>query len=154
MSCFALSARTRKKMTGAISNYWWGGSADSRAIHWRRWQDLTLPKCRGGMGFRDIKHFNVAMLGKQGWRLMTNPESLCARVIKGKYYPNGDFLSATKKRNSSHTWRAILVGKEALQGGLMRRIGNGESTNIWHYRWIPGALGGRPICPKPGASAV
>jgi hypothetical protein len=23
MSCFALSAKTRKKMTRAISNYWW-----------------------------------------------------------------------------------------------------------------------------------
>jgi hypothetical protein len=85
---------------------------------------------------------------------MTNLESLCVQVIKRKYYPNGDFLSATKKRNSSHTWRAILLGKKALLGGLVRRIDNGESTNIWHDRWIPRAVGGRPICPKPGASAV
>jgi hypothetical protein len=106
------------------------------------------------MGFRDIKQFNVAMLGKQGWRLMTDPESLCARVIKGEYYPNGDFLSATKKWNSSNTWSAILLGKKALQGGLMRRIGNGESTNIWHDRWIPGLIDGRLICPKTGASTV
>jgi hypothetical protein len=25
------------------------------------------------------------MLAKQCWRLMTNPDPLCARVIKGKY---------------------------------------------------------------------
>jgi hypothetical protein len=101
------------------------------------------------MGFWDIKHFNVAMLGKQGWRLMTAPDTLCARVLEGKYYPNGDFLSARLKRNSSHTWRAILTGRKALNQGLVRRIGDGESTNIWRDRWIPAAVGGRPICQRP-----
>jgi hypothetical protein len=66
MNCFILSATTRKKITSAISNYWWGGAVDSRAIHWRCWQELTLSKNHGGMGFRDIIQFNIAMLGKQG----------------------------------------------------------------------------------------
>jgi len=103
MSCFLLSPDTCKKITSATSNYWWSGTADKRIIHWRNWPDLTLPKSHGGLGFRDIKNFNLAMLGKQGWRLMTNPDSLCARVLKGKYYPQGDFMSVGKKKNSSHT---------------------------------------------------
>jgi hypothetical protein len=69
-------------------------------------------KHHGGMGFRDVKQFNVAMLGKQGRHLMTSPDSLYSRVLKGKYYHNGDFLSARNKRNSSHTWRALLTGKK------------------------------------------
>ena len=71
-------------------------------MHWRRWQELTLPKRIGGMGFRDVKHFNIAMLGKQGWRLMTAPNTLCARVLKGKYFRNDDFLN-TKIRGISRT---------------------------------------------------
>jgi hypothetical protein len=106
------------------------------------------------MGFRDVKHFNIAMLGKQGWRLMTAPNTLCARVLKGKYFPNDDFLNAKNKRNSSHTWRAILAGRKALECGLIRRIGDGETTNIWRDRWIPCAIGGKPICPQPGAMAL
>ena len=35
------------------------------------------------MGFRDLKMFNLAMLGKQGWRLMTRPDSLCAKFSRG-----------------------------------------------------------------------
>lgn len=83
------------------------------------------------MGFRDLPMFNKAMLGKQGWRLMTRPDSLCSHVLKGRYYHNGDFLAATRKRHSSQTWRAILAGRDTLRHGLIRRIGDGEGTRIW-----------------------
>jgi hypothetical protein len=75
-------------------------------------------------------------------------------VLKGKYFPNDEFLAAKNKKNSSHIWRAISAGKKALQCGLIKRIGDRESTNIWRDRWIPGAIDGRPVCPKPGASAL
>jgi hypothetical protein len=102
--------------------------ADKRSIHWKKWDDLTLPKCHGGMGFKDVKNFNLSMLGKQGWRLMMNPDSLCARVLKGKYFPHGNFMTAGKKKNSSHTWRAIIAGRKVLELGLIKRIGDGTST--------------------------
>jgi len=94
------------------------------------------------------------MLGKQGWHLMISPDTLCPRVLKGKYFPNEEFVTAKNKRNSSHTWRAILAGRKALECGLIRRIGDGESTNIWRAHWIPGAFGGKPIYPKSGALAM
>jgi hypothetical protein len=61
---------------------------------------------------------------------MTKPDSLCARVLKGKYFHNGDFMTARNKWNSSHTWRTILYGREALNLGLIKRIGDGGSTRI------------------------
>ncbi|GLU23846.1 hypothetical protein SLE2022_398220 [Rubroshorea leprosula] len=36
----------------------------------------------GGLSFRALHEFNLAMLGKQGWRLLVNPESLAARLMK------------------------------------------------------------------------
>jgi len=105
------------------------------------------------MGFRDIKLFNLAMLGKQGWRLMVAPDSLCARVLKGKYFHNCDFMSARKKKNASHTWRAILAGRKVLQLGCIRRIGDGNDTNIWNDQWLPGGVGMKPLCRKDEAIA-
>lgn len=140
MSCFLIPKDTCKKMKLVIANYWWGSSANSRRIHWQRWESLTKPKVAGGMGL-----FNLAMLGKQGWRLIERPDLLCARVLKGRYYHDSDFLNATRRKHSSHTWRAILAGREVLQKGLVRRIGDGNDTRIWHDRWLPGHFNGKPI---------
>lgn len=126
MSCFQLPADTCDKMR-----------SDSRHIHWMRWDRLTEPKWKGGMGFRNMRHFNLAMLGKQGWRLITRPESLCARVLKGRYFHDSEFMECARKRHASQTWGAILAGREVLGQGLIKRIGDGSLTNIWRDRWLP-----------------
>jgi len=119
-------------------------------MHWMKWDNLTKPKNKGGMGFRDLRCFNLAMLGKQGWRLLTRADSLCARVLKGRYFHDSDFLHARRKKHASSTWRAILGGREALQTGLVRRVVDGVSTGIWTDKWLSNHFDGRPITPMDG----
>src|SRR4051812_40236335 len=65
-------------------------------------------KKKGGMGFRDFQSFNLAMLAKQVWRLISVPKSLCVRVLRAKYYSDGDILKAGPKGDASFTWQSIL----------------------------------------------
>jgi hypothetical protein len=89
------------------------------------------------MGFRDLLLFNQEMLGKQAWRLITEPDSLCARVLKGRYFLSCDFGNAPRPRSSSATWKGILAGKELVQQGIQWGIGDGRSTKILVDNWIP-----------------
>ena len=54
------------------------------------------------------------------------------------YFPDSDFLQATVPASASATWSAIVAGRVALEGGLIKRIGDGRSTMIWSNKWIPG----------------
>lgn len=69
------------------------------------------------MGFKNLGTFNLAMLGKQGWRIMTNPESLIARIYKARYYPRCNFFEATLVHKPSFVWRSICKSKFILRAG-------------------------------------
>ena len=103
MSSFKLTKKVCSSLTASMAKYWWSSSLDRRSMHWMSWEALTQPKIRGGMGFRDLEMFNIALLGKHGWRLMTEPNSLCSRVLKGRYFPSSDFMQASAPKNSSAT---------------------------------------------------
>jgi hypothetical protein len=54
-------------------------------------------------------------------------------------------MECTRRKKASHTWRAILAGRDVLKSGLMKRIGDGSDTRIWEDRWIPKHFSGKPI---------
>ncbi|XP_074315459.1 uncharacterized protein LOC141651657 [Silene latifolia] len=102
----------------------------------------------GGMGFRNFHLFNLALLGKQAWRLVTETKSLWARVMRARYYPNDTFMTTGVGNNPSYTWRGILEARNVLEQGLRKRIGDGLSTRIWLDAWIPGTQTGRVLSPR------
>ena len=54
----------------------------------------------GGLEFRDLALFNNALLAKQCWRLMMEPNALWAMVVKGIYFHNKDFHEVGKRENN------------------------------------------------------
>lgn len=57
-----------------------------------RWDSLTSNKSDVGLGFKDFSLMNSALLAKQAWRIIQNPNALWVRVLQGLYFPDGDFL--------------------------------------------------------------
>lgn len=75
-------------------------------MHWISWKALCEPKAHNRMGFKYLEDFNRVLLAKQGWHILSNPNSLLARTLKAKYFPYSSFLQAG--HNPSWGWRSIL----------------------------------------------
>lgn len=84
-----------------ITNCWWGQTNEGMKIHWKIWAALTKTKEDGVLGFRELETFNVALLTKMIDRLIKEPNSLWVRVMKGIYYPRGEFISSRKGGRAS-----------------------------------------------------
>lgn len=64
MSCFLLPKTVCDEINSLLSGFWWGQKDGKRKISWISWKRLCLPKKEGGMGFRDLRAFNIALLAK------------------------------------------------------------------------------------------
>ena len=71
-----------------------GGGEDVGKISWVKWDSVCLPKEEGSLGVRRLEEFNLALLGKWCWRMLTDKEGLWCRVFVAKYGEEG----AVKRR--------------------------------------------------------
>lgn len=136
MTCFLLSVSLCKRIQSELTRFWWDDKPSERKICWVSWDTLTLSKTEGGLGFRDIQAFNIALLEKIAWRLITEPNCLFSRIILGKYCHKTSFLKITASSAISHGWRGILQGRDLLLLHLGKAIGNGDTTSLWQESWI------------------
>jgi len=137
MSIFRLPNTLLDEIEKMMNAFWWGhGGTSNEGLHWLSWEKLSVHKNHGGMSFKDLAAFNVAMLGKQGWQLQTNSDSLVARIFKARYYPNNSYLYAKLGHNPSFVWRSILSAKVVVLQGARWKIGNGFNIPIINEPWI------------------
>lgn len=102
MSCFHIPTSISEAIERECSNFWWVLEDGRKKMHWKPWRSLCKPKSLGGLGFRHMESFNKALLAKQLWRLISNPESLVARVLKARYFKDQDIMEASLGSNPSY----------------------------------------------------
>ena len=109
---------------------------------------MCEPKSNGGMGFKKLKQFNLALLTKQGWKLQTDHTSLVYRVLKAKYFPTCEFIEASMENNPSYAWRSIMAAQSVVREGIKWRVGNGRNIQIWEDKWLPSTPTHRVASPR------
>lgn len=102
MNLFLIPMEICEGIERSMNAFWWCNKTTGKGIRWMSWDKLCVNKTGGGLDFRRLRDFNLSMLAKQGWRLVTNVNSLVTRVMRAKYFPHSDFLNATLGANPSY----------------------------------------------------
>ena len=109
---------------------------------------MCKPKSKGGLGFRDIENFNLALLGKQVWWLLHNTNSLLYKVFKAKYFPQCTIMDEAVNTKGSFAWQSILKARQVIELGVVWRVGNGEKVRIRGDSWLPDPHSSKVISPQ------
>ncbi|GAU48756.1 hypothetical protein TSUD_185510 [Trifolium subterraneum] len=119
------------------------------SIHWLAWERLACPKAYGGLGFRNFEAFNKAMVAKQVWNIVQNPNSLVAKLIKARYFPRSSLFEAPLGYNPSFAWRSMWQARQILSLGCRWRIGSGDNIRVMHDPWLRGSANRWVPSPQP-----
>jgi hypothetical protein len=125
-----------------FKSFLWGESEEAKKIHWVKWDRICMAKDRGGLGVRDLRAFNNALLGKWWWRIRTEKEALWYKVLEQKY---GDKVDEWN-RSRSQWWRDLISirklqgrgGEDWFEENIRREVGDGKNTYFWKDPWVEG----------------
>lgn len=131
MSVYLLPKDLCAELERMINSFWWGNGSDEKGIQWKSWERMSVPKMVGGMGFRRLHEFNLALIAKQGWRLLTAPHSLFAKIDKARYYPDSNFLDLGLGSSPSFIQTGVMKVLPLFCQGVIKTIGNGMNIGVF-----------------------
>ncbi|CAL0303504.1 unnamed protein product [Lupinus luteus] len=152
-SFFKASASVIKALERIQRRFLWGRGEESKGIHWVKWETVCRSREDGGLGIKNLKLFNLSLLGKWRWRLLSDSGSMWVRVLRSRYGYGRRMLVGTGEgdwfRKGSVWWRDIgslnprvsRCSVECFCEGVRRRVGCGDFISFWSDSWVSGGGG-------------
>ena len=85
LSLFPIPASVANRIARLQQNFLWSGLGDEPKFHLVNWATICAPLSSSGLGIRNLRFFNVALLEKWLWRFGHERDALWRQVIKVKY---------------------------------------------------------------------
>lgn len=73
MSMYLIPPSLVDEIHKMLNSFWWSSnSSETKGINWLSWDKPSMPKLHGGLGFRNLHAFNLAMLGNKPGNSLCN----------------------------------------------------------------------------------
>ena len=137
LSLFPIPASVANRIARLQWDFLWGGLGDEPKFHLVNWSTVCTPHSSGGLGIRNLRTFNVALLGKWLWRFEQEMDALWRQVIEVKYGCDwgGWCSSSFSGPYAVSLWKNIRRGWPSLSRFILYEIGDGSKVQFWLYRW-------------------
>nr|GEV95019.1 hypothetical protein [Tanacetum cinerariifolium] len=100
-----------------------------------RWSDVCKPKIEGGLGIRSHDTWNIALISKHLWNLLSFKDSLWVKCVHMYKLKGRSFWDIPNKEGSSWIWRRILKVRCLLRDHIVSKIRDGKGTSLWFDNW-------------------
>lgn len=135
MSSFQLRRKDTDKMNSIALNLFWGFKENKAKIHLLGRKKIMNKVGQGGLGFRDFRLVNKALMAKQFWRVVQRPTSVAGQWIHHKYVKPNSNLELKRSSLQSVCWKGIACNAEFIKQRLRWQLGNGTKIDISSRFW-------------------
>ncbi|XP_042965576.1 uncharacterized protein LOC122299388 [Carya illinoinensis] len=138
LSLFPLPASIAQRLEKLQRDFLWGGIGEEFKYHLVGWDKICTPLRDGGLGIRDVRAFNMALLGKWLWRYNCEREALWKGVIDIKYGSECGGWCSKEGRGTYGVglWKYIRKGWESFSCNTRLCLGDGSRISFWMDRWV------------------
>jgi hypothetical protein len=138
MSTFLLPTSFSSELDRIFKKIWWGFPKDkSKNLSLKSWSSICLPKEEGGLGFRRMHEFNLSLITKLSWKLLSNTKCLWVNQLQKKYIKYGNFISSPNPPSASWLWKGIQKIKPFISAAACLKVSTCSSSSVWFSNWVP-----------------
>lgn len=106
-------------------------------MHIIKWSELCEPIDEDGLGIRESRENNMALLHKTCWRCITNEDIFSTSILKAKYCPKKYLWKAKFRKGNSWLWTGFVDAVEFINDNVGWVIREGSDISVWKGNWIP-----------------
>ncbi len=101
------------------------------------WKVVCRDKNDGGLGVKDLRNLNLALLAKWWWRFFAPVPNLWSPFIRSLYYSRRRPLKeGVSFKPFSSLWRSVLDTRNLFKCGVTYSVGDGRLTSFWSDIWL------------------
>ncbi|GKV44765.1 hypothetical protein SLEP1_g51921 [Rubroshorea leprosula] len=133
MSMYRIPSGTILALDKIRRCFLWGGAEKGKKIRWVSWKKVCKEKENGGLGVKNLRKFNLALLGKWWGRVIEEEGRLWKEVISEKYGIGGEhsFNWLREGVGSGSTW-----WKDIWKDNKISQMGDWCSDKWkWDIKW-------------------
>ncbi|GFS35290.1 hypothetical protein Acr_00g0038900 [Actinidia rufa] len=116
----------RERLIRMCRNFLWGGKCFVSKKPLVAWDSICLPKMEGGLGFKNLEAWNLALLSKNLWNIQAKKDTLWIRWVHQHYLQNTSIWEYTGNKRDSAMMKQMLLIRDKIfaMDGSMQAVSN------------------------------
>lgn len=139
MGAFQIPRFLLDKFEMMMRTFLWQGTFESRKPHLVAWDMVCSAKEQGGLGIRNLRQMNDAMLGKLVWCIYEEDQSLWSRALRSKYLDSFDkerIFTVENAPYGSMIWNGLRRVRLKIVKFLQWKPSIGNKIDFWQDSWL------------------
>ncbi|GJY57634.1 RNA-directed DNA polymerase, eukaryota, reverse transcriptase zinc-binding domain protein [Tanacetum coccineum] len=137
-SLFILPLTVYDDIDSLMSNFLWSNTDEIGSMVSVKWSDVCRPKNQGGLGLKSMHEWNIALMAKHLWSIISNKNTIWVKWVKVHKLKGKNLWDIDLNKGMSWSWKHLLNLRDKIKEFVNVKLGNGKTCSLWFDKWHPG----------------